>query len=213
MEFNNTISIADIISILGLTLSFITLIILFLQRRDTSRIYLSIQDQLESHKFNSNRFVEDKIVIKLLGDHFARNVNLKYNLISENIKLDGDCYKSPNSNNMITVRNCKEINNICPSETINITDSMKGAIFAILDTILTSLSTNGNTQSINKNYIAIRVKYKDINDYVYKQYFILYINILTKNTRIREFTYETNIVEVNKKKYNEKLKCKKRYNN
>ena len=205
MVFDNTISIADIISILGLTLSFITIIFLFIQRKDSSRICLSIKDKKNSHMFKNSKIIEETLYIKLLGNNIARNINLKFDLVSDNIKLANDWYKSAQNGAMVYVSNKESYDNICSDEMINITQSLYGAMYAMLDDILILLPAFKYKDHINLNinYVLIQMSYEDINGYMYCQYYKISIQVNSMDFFNNEFNYSINIEEINKKNYKE----------
>ena len=210
MVFDNTISIADIISILGLTLSFITIIFLFIQRKDSSRIYLSIKDDKPSHKFKNNRHVEETLFIKLLGNSVARNIKLKYKLVSDKIQITNNIYRSAKGDTLICIKNDEYFDNICQEDNLNISQSLHGIMYAILDDILMLLPSFKYKDKIdvNINYVLIEISYQDINGYTYYQYYKIDVKVTAMDFFKNEFDYSINIEEVNKKNYKKILNYK-----
>ena len=214
MIFDSTISIADIISILGLTLSFITIIFLFIQRKDSSRIYISIKDKKNSHIFKNNKIIEESLYMKLLGNNIARNINLKIDLVSDNIKLSNYWYESNAKDALVYVKNKCFFDNISLDEMINITQSFYGALYSMLDDILTLVPSfkHKDCINLNKNYILIKMTYEDIHSYKYCQYYKIFILVNSIDFFNNSFNYSINIEEVSKKDYKKIIKNKSSYN-
>lgn len=203
MKFDNTISIADLISIFALVLSFITIIFLFIQRKDSSKIYLSIRDKDKSHIINQEEFQIESLYIKLLGNNVAKNIHMFIELINDGNLIANEWYRTIKQDKLIRI--CKSIyfDNISPGEILDVSKNFQASLYAVLDAIIFDITKEKelNWISFRNHYVLIKLKYKDINGYNYNQYYKLAIDLNIINYEKKEIDYSINISEISKKTY------------
>lgn len=208
IAFKNEISVADIISILAIIISLITLIFLFVQRKDSTKCRIVLLKDNSDFIYDKSNFSFSKtnIMLKIIGGTCAEQIIVKGNMLYDNRKIANRVYRSVDSCKLLAVNNQIEIDYLDNTAPYNLNSFLYPYIFAMGD-IFYNLCLTGEFESkYNLLTLYLDICYKDINGYSYNNYYLIKPNLTLMNFETKSCMYGLFLKRINKKEYKKSIK-------
>ncbi len=208
MIFDLTISITDIISVLAILLTFVTILQIKHQRTDTLKPYMTVRPIDEVYHFDcKNKRLKEKPIINLcnIGSNLAKNINIElysYNipnaLLSKTLQItQNSC--SIDKQKLIILHHNIDFTYCEPKENIEIGSTLYGYIETFCH-IYEDLFLSNKEECIRQTpKVIIKVSY--LNILGKKNYIYLCLHEEISVLSINEIDFYIKTYEISKKQY------------
>ncbi|MDE6597996.1 MAG: hypothetical protein K2K60_05105 [Clostridia bacterium] len=209
MIFENKISIADIISIVAILATFITILQVKHQRGDSLKPFLTIKPSdnyfvyNKAKPFSNNNF---DLYLSNIGGHLAKNAsieinicNIPSNLLSSEIEINQHLF-ALNKKAIYMLHKSLQFTYIEPQEKHYLAGKLDNYIILLCNIYLDLFKSNKLEKNIfNVGEILIKISYYNIIDHNFKNYLSLTVNPISISDK--EINFSIDIKELTKKTY------------
>lgn len=217
LKFNNEISIADILSLSATIISFITLIFLFVQRKDASktRVFLDNHSDNTYIKINANEpdFSNVKISLGIVGGEYISNFKLESHLINGNDRIE-NVYTSHSGNRLYIIHPTIQYDYVDKNNNYSLNEHFIAYVFAMGDYMFSQLKDNSDAQqklaNLKSYVLYTRFSYCDSNGYAYKSYYKIFADLVAiEYKEMPSMTYRIIFKKIDNKTYKKGISFKK----
>ena len=215
LKFNNEISIADISSFLAILISLITLVFLFVQRKDASKTNIYIDNCSREQYFkivNKVDLSSLNMLLRIVGGDYVSNFHIESHLMSEDKEIE-KVYQSHDSSKLFILKPSVQYDYIDKGSRCNLTEHFTAYVFAMGDYIYSQLKDIDSSKELPKlkQYnLYSSLSYADANNYNYRVYYRFFAElVMMKFGDVPELNYRIVAQKINKKTYKNIIKFSK----
>ena len=215
LKFNNEISIADILSFLAILISLITLVFLFVQRKDASKtnVYIDNCSLEQSFKIvNKVDLSSLNMLLRIVGGEYVSNFHIESHLMSEDKEIE-KVYQSHDGSKLFILKPSVQYDYIDKGSICNLTEHFTAYVFAMGDYMysqLKDIDSSKELPKIKKYNLYSSLSYADANNYNYRVYYRFFAElVMMKFGDSPELNYRIVAQKINKKTYKNSIKFSK----
>lgn len=213
MVWDNSISAADIISVLALLATFITIVLIFIQRHDSAKpiLFIRTKNSEENHLELTNYGLDfdlekSPVEISCFGNNLAKRVSIEsYFLLYKSLSFYKTIYIKGGIMTMDVENKPKTFFVVKPSlinfevincnETINLNNELRGKLLAMILCGFDALMQHDDKGiPFSKSCIFIKMVYYDMHDKKYTTYAVLSFDFSVFSEEGMHFSFTSKII-------------------
>lgn len=208
MNFDTTICITDIISVVAIFLTLITIWQVKLQRSDALKPYITITPYDKVYRYTNGKMDFDEnveVLLSNIGSSLSKNIAIEMrlcdiprDLLSEDIQISKNICKI-NKQKLLILQQSIELTYCESKEQKSIGNYLRNYIMILCQIYIDICSSNMFNKYRNTAKIAIKISYHNILGKKYNKHIILQLDPLSLSANAIQFYIKTN--ELTKRQY------------